>query len=337
MDKPAARLYASYYVCSDHFTVHDFMDPGRTRLTKTAVPNVRPLEHCQSVICRDLVEASTSHSTPSDSQPVTLSRAAHDLAEASTWHGTPSYSQLVTLSRAAPDLVQASASHGAPSDLSPVTPFSSASSESAEACLGGKHQPIKARSLLFAAHDKCFQGLGGKHQPIKARSLLFAAHGKCFQVSTAHKPAGASSFSFKEVPGKAVGERSMVGLGEGSRRVYRWDGMTGAHSNWSSLHGVNGHWGSLDDDRVRAFDGGGEEWSVGWGRGLGAWFVGLDDRVKAGGVSHVLHETANTERIGVAVGADLVVELISGLLTGHAGAELVDVVEAEAVGLGWLL
>ncbi|KAM7290549.1 uncharacterized protein ISCGN_027169 [Ixodes scapularis] len=63
--------------------------------------------------------------------------------------------------------------------------------------LGGKHQPIKARSLLFAAHGKCFQGLGGKNQPIKARSLFFAAHGKCFQVSMAHKPAGASSFSFK--------------------------------------------------------------------------------------------------------------------------------------------
>ncbi|KAG0431767.1 hypothetical protein HPB47_021475 [Ixodes persulcatus] len=77
MDKPAARLYASYYVCSDPFTVHDFMKPERTRLTKTAVPNVRPQEHRQSVICRDLVEASTSHGTPSDSQPVTLSRAAH--------------------------------------------------------------------------------------------------------------------------------------------------------------------------------------------------------------------------------------------------------------------
>ncbi|KAG0443879.1 hypothetical protein HPB47_014428 [Ixodes persulcatus] len=77
MDKPAARLYASYYVCSDPFTVHDFMNPGRTRLTKTAVPNVRPQEHRQSVICRDLVEASTSYGTPSDSQPVTLSRAAH--------------------------------------------------------------------------------------------------------------------------------------------------------------------------------------------------------------------------------------------------------------------
>ncbi|KAM7287682.1 uncharacterized protein ISCGN_031373 [Ixodes scapularis] len=41
------------------------------------------------------------------------------------------------------------------------------------------------------------QGLGCKHQPIKARSLLFLARGKCFQVSMAHKPAGASSFSFK--------------------------------------------------------------------------------------------------------------------------------------------
>ncbi|KAM7282682.1 hypothetical protein ISCGN_002806 [Ixodes scapularis] len=108
MNKPAARLCASYYVCSDHFTVHDFMDPGRARLTKTAVPSVRPLEHWQSVICRDLAEASTSHSAPSDSQPVTLFRAAHDL-------------------------VQASASYGTPSDLSPVTSFSSATSESAEA------------------------------------------------------------------------------------------------------------------------------------------------------------------------------------------------------------
>ncbi|KAM7306308.1 hypothetical protein ISCGN_010039 [Ixodes scapularis] len=129
MNKPAALLYASYYVCSDHFTVHDFINPGRTRLTKTAVPSVRPLEHWQSVICRDLVEASTSHSAPSDSQPVTLSRAAHDLVEASTSYGTSAYSQPVTLSRAAHDLVQASASYGTPSDLSPVTSFSSASSE----------------------------------------------------------------------------------------------------------------------------------------------------------------------------------------------------------------
>ena len=52
MGKPAPRLYASYYVCSDHFTVHDFMDPERTRLTKTAVPSVRPQKHWQSVICR---------------------------------------------------------------------------------------------------------------------------------------------------------------------------------------------------------------------------------------------------------------------------------------------
>ncbi|KAM7315052.1 uncharacterized protein ISCGN_004835 [Ixodes scapularis] len=76
--------------------------------------------------------------------------------------------------------------------------------------LGGKHQPIKARSLFFCrawqvfsskwlpirntslfsvTESKYFQGLGGKHQPIKAR------------ISMAHKPAGASSFSFKAVEG----------------------------------------------------------------------------------------------------------------------------------------
>ncbi|KAM7307947.1 hypothetical protein ISCGN_011583 [Ixodes scapularis] len=51
--------------------------------------------------------------------------------------------------------------------------------------------PVAART------PASFHGLGGKNQPIKARSLFFAAHGKCFQVSMAHKPAGASSFSFK--------------------------------------------------------------------------------------------------------------------------------------------
>ncbi|KAM7284800.1 hypothetical protein ISCGN_001894 [Ixodes scapularis] len=58
---------------------------------------------------------------------------------------------------------------------------------------------LGVESCWMRAEDSCCEGpgLGGKHQPIKARSLLFAAHGKCFQVSMAHKPAGASSFSFK--------------------------------------------------------------------------------------------------------------------------------------------
>ncbi|KAG0430259.1 hypothetical protein HPB47_022860 [Ixodes persulcatus] len=60
-----------------------------------------------------------------------------------------------------------------------------------------KWVPIRSTSLFSATKSKYFQGLGDKHQPIKARSVLFAAHGKCFQVSTAHKPAGATSFSFK--------------------------------------------------------------------------------------------------------------------------------------------
>ncbi|CAN7937789.1 unnamed protein product, partial [Ixodes hexagonus] len=40
--KPASQLYASYRVSSDHFAAKDFMDPGHTRLTRSAVPTVRP-------------------------------------------------------------------------------------------------------------------------------------------------------------------------------------------------------------------------------------------------------------------------------------------------------
>ncbi|XP_042150239.1 uncharacterized protein LOC121838209 [Ixodes scapularis] len=73
------------------------------------MPSVRPQEHWQSVICRG--------------QPVTLSRAAHDL-------------------------VQASSSYGTPSDLSPVTPFSSASSESAEASISRASTPSFRKSAV---------------------------------------------------------------------------------------------------------------------------------------------------------------------------------------------
>ncbi|KAM7313996.1 hypothetical protein ISCGN_003781 [Ixodes scapularis] len=186
MDKPAARLYASYYVCSDHFTVHDFMDPGRTRLTKTAVPSVRPQEHWQSVICRDLVEASTSHGTPSDSQPVTLSRAAHDLAEASTSHGTPSDSQPVTLSRAAHDLAEASTSHGTPSDSQPVT-LSRAAHDLAEASTShGTPSDSQPVTLSRAAHDlaeaSTSHGTPSDSQPV---TLSRAAHDLA-EASTSH-------------------------------------------------------------------------------------------------------------------------------------------------------
>ncbi|XP_070378637.1 uncharacterized protein [Dermacentor albipictus] len=40
MEKPAGVLYKSYRICSDHFTAKDFLDPGRTRLIRTAVPTV---------------------------------------------------------------------------------------------------------------------------------------------------------------------------------------------------------------------------------------------------------------------------------------------------------
>ncbi|XP_075550853.1 uncharacterized protein LOC142584607 [Dermacentor variabilis] len=44
LSKPGSVLYATYRVCSDHFTAESFMDPGHTRLTKMAVPSVHPVQ-----------------------------------------------------------------------------------------------------------------------------------------------------------------------------------------------------------------------------------------------------------------------------------------------------
>ncbi|XP_075730334.1 uncharacterized protein LOC119163107 isoform X2 [Rhipicephalus microplus] len=46
LSKPASLLYATYRVCSDHFTAQSFMDPGHTRLTRMAVPSVQPDAPC---------------------------------------------------------------------------------------------------------------------------------------------------------------------------------------------------------------------------------------------------------------------------------------------------
>ncbi|XP_075725709.1 uncharacterized protein LOC142767601 isoform X1 [Rhipicephalus microplus] len=46
LSKPASLLYATYRVCSDHFTAQSFMDPGHTRLTRMAVPSVQPAAPC---------------------------------------------------------------------------------------------------------------------------------------------------------------------------------------------------------------------------------------------------------------------------------------------------
>ncbi|XP_075737089.1 uncharacterized protein LOC142776736 isoform X2 [Rhipicephalus microplus] len=48
LSKPASLLYATYRVCSDHFTAQSFMDPGHTRLTRMAVPTVQPAAPCGS-------------------------------------------------------------------------------------------------------------------------------------------------------------------------------------------------------------------------------------------------------------------------------------------------
>ncbi|XP_049513515.1 uncharacterized protein LOC125940900 [Dermacentor silvarum] len=46
LSKPASLLYATYRVCSDHFTAESFMDPGHTRLTRMVVPSVQPIAPC---------------------------------------------------------------------------------------------------------------------------------------------------------------------------------------------------------------------------------------------------------------------------------------------------
>ncbi|XP_049270942.1 uncharacterized protein LOC119391894 [Rhipicephalus sanguineus] len=46
LSKPASLLYATFRVCSDHFTAQSFIDPGHTRLTRTAVPSVQPVAPC---------------------------------------------------------------------------------------------------------------------------------------------------------------------------------------------------------------------------------------------------------------------------------------------------
>ncbi|CAN7952217.1 unnamed protein product, partial [Ixodes pacificus] len=56
--------------------------------------------------------------------------------------------QLVSDNQLLADLVQASASYGTPSDVSPVTPFSSASSELAEASISRAFTPSFRKSAM---------------------------------------------------------------------------------------------------------------------------------------------------------------------------------------------
>lgn len=42
LGKQATELFMKYRICSHHFLARDFMDPAKTRLTRTAGPSVRP-------------------------------------------------------------------------------------------------------------------------------------------------------------------------------------------------------------------------------------------------------------------------------------------------------
>lgn len=52
LSKPASQLYAVYRLCSEHFEPQCFMDPGRTKLKKTALPSAPPLTRWQMMIAQ---------------------------------------------------------------------------------------------------------------------------------------------------------------------------------------------------------------------------------------------------------------------------------------------
>ncbi|XP_040355849.2 uncharacterized protein LOC115319385 isoform X2 [Ixodes scapularis] len=93
--KTATQLNVGYRMCSEHFTTKDFMDPGQTRLTKTAVPTVRPQTSRLSAITeapvatRSLCDMEGSITSPSTAAHVpvattSLCDADHSITSPST-------------------------------------------------------------------------------------------------------------------------------------------------------------------------------------------------------------------------------------------------------------
>ncbi|KAG0431811.1 hypothetical protein HPB47_021423 [Ixodes persulcatus] len=115
-----------------------------------------------------------------------------------------------------------------------------------------------------------------------------------------------------------------------------WGWMNSFQKNWSWAKSLYNHWGwaySLHRHRMWAFNGGGHGCSVGWLRGFGAWFVGVDCGAKTGSVGDVIDSAVDTSSVRVAVGANLAAELVTGFLTCQTCTKLISVVEGEAVGL----
>ncbi|KAM7314684.1 hypothetical protein ISCGN_004468 [Ixodes scapularis] len=54
LGKQATELFMKYRICSDHFLARDFMDPAKTRLTRTAVPSVHPEARRETGTVQDL-------------------------------------------------------------------------------------------------------------------------------------------------------------------------------------------------------------------------------------------------------------------------------------------
>ncbi|XP_040067110.2 uncharacterized protein LOC120840588 [Ixodes scapularis] len=108
--KSASQLYATYRVCSDHFTAKDFMDPGQTTLVRSAVPTVRPPINGASAI--GPTQATSSSGPFLQCSSVAASRAVLDQAEPDRLQNSPLPCSSAIMHSAVLDPSQATSSSG---------------------------------------------------------------------------------------------------------------------------------------------------------------------------------------------------------------------------------
>ncbi|XP_040061831.1 probable GPI-anchored adhesin-like protein PGA18 [Ixodes scapularis] len=120
LGKQATELFMKYRICSDHFLARDFMDPAKTRLTRTAVPSVHPEARRETGTVQGHKEATTSGGTPSTSCPLASSMGAHNHMKATTPSNTPSTSCSLASPMGAHDHMEATTPGSTPSTSCPL-------------------------------------------------------------------------------------------------------------------------------------------------------------------------------------------------------------------------
>ncbi|XP_049516658.1 uncharacterized protein LOC119437561 isoform X2 [Dermacentor silvarum] len=156
MEKPASVLYKSYRMCSEHFTAQDFMDPGHTRLTKTAVPTV--YSGAVNVPSVGAFVASFQNPVPEDhlDEAVSITSIYQD-------PGVQGYGYPANEEQAGEDVLQEACKKGslmttsgvAEGDVSKVSPSASSFIDSAASSVGGF--PVACSSTARGSPSKKFR------------------------------------------------------------------------------------------------------------------------------------------------------------------------------------